>query len=187
MGRITTLKKLIIFIVILLVAYLLVQSNWLQRRLYPLRYREIVLQHAEEYQLDPYLVLAVIWVESKFDPKATSRRDARGLMQITIGTGQWSAQILAIEGYDNDSLYDPQINIRIGCWYLNNLCNQFDGELDVVLAAYNGGSGNVTEWLKDPRYSKDGKYLEYIPFKETREFVDRVWHAYKRYRQLYRI
>jgi len=188
MGRTLSFKfVLIIILVALFILCAMLVYGWVQRRMYPLKYEDIILQYAREYRLDPYLVCAVIWVESKFDDAATSHKGARGLMQVIPSTGQWAAEKLGIEGYNDDSLYDPAVNIRIGCWYLDRLRNHFQGDLNLALAAYNGGSGNVEKWLQDPRYSKDGKGLDNIPFKETRDFVARVWSAYDKYKRLYRI
>ncbi|NLX71221.1 MAG: lytic transglycosylase domain-containing protein [Clostridiales bacterium] len=187
-ARNVLLRNLFIFVLVLFLLICLVffGSTWYLKKMYPLRYKEIVLRYSSVYELDPYLVFAVIWVESKFDKMATSRKDARGLMQIVPSTGSWAAEKLGIEGYDDDSLYNPDINIQIGCWYINNLQKQF-GDMNLALAAYNGGSGNVRKWLKDTRYSKDGKTLDDIPFNETKNFVNKVWRAYNRYKQLYRL
>jgi soluble lytic murein transglycosylase len=106
-------------------------------------------------------------------------------MQIVPTTGSWAAEKLGIEEYDDDSLYDPDINVKIGCWYISYLKKLFSEDMNLVLAAYNGGSGNVRKWLNDSRYSRDGKTLDKIPFNETKNFVDRVWHAYERYKKLY--
>lgn len=187
MGRALTFKVGLIVILVLLILCGALMYGWLQRRMYPLKYEELILRYASEYRLDPYLVCAVIWVESKFNEAATSHKGARGLMQVIPSTGRWAAEKLGIEGYSDDSLYDPAVNIRIGCWYLDRLRNHFKGNLDLALAAYNGGSGNVEKWLEDPRYNKDGEGLDDIPFKETRDFVARVWSAYDKYKQLYRI
>lgn len=187
MGRTLTFKFVLIIILALFILCVALVYGWVQRRMYPLKYEGLILQYASEYRLDPYLVCAVIWVESKFNEAATSHKGARGLMQVIPSTGRWAAERLGIEGYSDDSLYDPAVNIQIGCWYLDRLRNHFKGNLDLALAAYNGGSGNVERWLQDPRYSKDGKGLDNIPFKETRDFVARVWSAYDKYKQLYRI
>ncbi|MFS8501725.1 MAG: lytic transglycosylase domain-containing protein [Caldicoprobacter sp.] len=186
MGRTLTFR--FVFITMLAVFLILCAAlmyGYVQRRMYPLKYEALILEYANEYGLDPYLVCAVIWVESKFNEVATSHKGARGLMQVIPSTGQWAAQKLGIEGYTDDSLYDPAVNIRIGCWYLNRLRHHFKGNMGLALAAYNGGSGNVERWLQDPRYSKDGEELDNIPFRETRDFVDRVWKAYHKYKQLY--
>ena len=81
-------------------------------------------------------------------------------------------------------IFDPKTNIKIGCWYLNKLYKEF-GRLDLVIAAYNGGSGNVNKWLSDYSYSKDGKSLDLIPFEETSMYVKKVTKNYKMYNKLY--
>ena len=83
-------------------------------------------------------------------------------------------------------LYDPETNIMIGTWYLNTLYKEFDGNLDLVLASYNAGSGNVNKWLKDEEYSNDGKNLTIIPFKETKEYIERINDSYKIYSKIYK-
>jgi soluble lytic murein transglycosylase len=82
-------------------------------------------------------------------------------------------------------LNDPEFNIRIGCWYLNNLNTEFKYNTEVVLAAYNGGRGNVQKWLKSSEHSSDGKTLKYIPFKETDKYVKKVRVNYRIYKYLY--
>lgn len=153
--------------------------------IYPLRYRENVLKYSARYNIDPYLVFAIIKAESNFNPKAVSRKSAKGLMQITDKTGAWGAEKTKIENFDTDDLYDPEININIGCWYLSNLMKEFNGNIDLVIAAYNGGSGNVNEWIKNSANNSDGNMLPKIPFKETREFQKKVKKFYHIYRQLY--
>ena len=187
MARADVLRRLLILALVLVVVLGLIyaSSTWFLKKRYPMLYRDIILLYSSEYELDPYLVFAVIWVESKFDSRATSRRGARGLMQIVPTTGSWAAEKLGIEEYDDDSLYDPDINVKIGCWYISYLKKLFSEDMNLVLAAYNGGSGNVRKWLNDSRYSRDGKTLDKIPFNETKNFVDRVWHAYERYKKLY--
>ncbi len=78
---------------------------------------------------------------------------------------------LGIDSYSNEMLFDPEINIQIGTWYLNKLNIEFENNLDLVLVAYNGGSGNVQKWRLDKRYSTDGINLDKIPFKETEEYL----------------
>ena len=170
MARTAVLRKLLILALILVVTVCLIflLSTWLLKRTYPMRYKDVILQYSLEYELDPYLVFAVIWVESRFDSAATSRQGARGLMQIVPTTGSWAAEKLGIEEYDDDSLYDPDINVKIGCWYISYLKKLFSEDMNLVLAAYNGGSGNVRKWLNDSRYSRDGKTLDKIPFNETK-------------------
>lgn len=161
-------------------------STLLVHILYPLSYREYIKQYSQEYELDPFLVAAVINVESKYHEEATSSKNARGLMQIGEQTGQWASEELNIEDYEENLLYDPETNIRIGTWYLNKLNKEFRGNLDLVLAAYNGGSGNVNKWLKSEEYSKDGESLDQIPFQETENYLKKVKLNYSLYRRFYK-
>lgn len=153
-------------------------SIFLLNTFYPLGYREIIVENSEKYDIDPYLMAAIINVESNFKKDAISRRDARGLMQIAEITGNWGSEQLDILDYSHEKLFDPRVNIEIGAWYLSVLYREFNGDLDLVLAAYNGGSGNVRKWLNDESYSRDGLSLYHIPFKETREYVKKVNKSY---------
>lgn len=178
------LKK-IISVLLVLASLALMARFVLLPRVFPLRYEEIVLQYAKEYNIEPSLVYGVIFTESRFRPAAVSPKEAKGLMQISDGTGEWAAGHLDLSGYTSDSLYEPKVNIQIGCWYLNKLYKQFDGNWDTALAAYNAGSGHVSEWLQTPTYSLDGTTLSNIPFEETRNYVKRVNLIEKVYRLLY--
>lgn len=160
-------------------------TEYVEKIMYPIEYKKYVDKYSEEYNLDPFLVLSIIKVESKFDEKATSNKDARGLMQVTPKTGEWAAEKIGIEGFESEQLYDPETNIKIGCWYLDNLRTQFDSNLQLIVAAYNGGSGNVTKWLADSEYSDDGKILKKIPFEETENYVTRVFSSYEKYKKIY--
>ncbi len=181
------LRLIFLLVVLVLLVHIGLQSPFFKRRIYPLKYEESIIKYSFQYNLDPHLVMAVIWVESKYEPKATSRKDARGLMQIIPPTGRWIAKEIKMETYSDDLLYDPDTNIRMGCWYLSYLLEVFDGDVELALAAYNGGMGNVRKWLKDTRYSKDGTKLDFIPFKETSQYIDRVAKAYEQYKKLYKI
>lgn len=156
-------------------------------RLFPLRYQQAVVQYAAQYGLEPSLVFGVIHTESRFRPEVVSAKEARGLMQITDGTGEWAAAKLGITNFSSHSLYNPETNIQIGCWYLNNLYNQFHGNWETALAAYNAGSGNVTKWLADSQYSTNGETLQEIPFEETKNYVKRVMRTQKIYQWVYDI
>lgn len=160
-------------------------GRWLLARYYPLDYREILFQRAAQHELDPYLVAALIRAESKFRPQATSPRGARGLMQIMPETGQWVAAQLKLP-YSPELLYDPDYNIRIGCWYLRSLQREFGGDIVLALAAYNAGHSNVRLWLKEKRWTGERSQLEQIPFPETRLYVAQVLRDFERYQRIYR-
>jgi len=157
-----------------------------ERAMYPIKYWDYAYEYSKQYDLDPYLVLSVMKVESNFKPDAVSPKNARGLMQITEKTGKWAAEKLKLKDYNVDRLFDPKQNISIGCWYLGALFKQYNGNVDLMLAAYNGGSGNVSAWLQDKNYSSTGKTLEKIPFKETENYVKRVNNCYSIYERLYK-
>ena len=140
-------------------------------RYFPLKYGGYIEQYAEEYDLDKFLVAGVICTESGFDNTAHSGR-ARGLMQMTDATADWVAERLGID-YDYDMAETPEINIRMGCYYLAYLIDKYKNT-DTALAAYNAGMGKVTEWLADENYSKNGRTLYDIPYKETKNYVKRV-------------
>jgi soluble lytic murein transglycosylase len=109
---------------------------------------------------------------------------ARGLMQITEKTGNWGAEELKLDSYSSEQLFDPETNISIGCWYLSVLFNEFKNT-DLVLAAYNGGSGNVNQWLRDGRLRSSSTGLNGIPYKETEKYVKKVNNSYRIYKRLY--
>ena len=177
------LKKIIALLLLVLLAFLGVQQG-MKKYFYPYNYKEYVEKYSNEYNLDPLLVLSVIKAESKFKENSTSSKGAKGLMQIMDSTGQWISSNVEISYFLPHMLYNPEINIMMGCWYLNNLIEQF-GNVDTALAAYNAGSGNVNEWLKDSEYSKDGETLYNIPFAETKKYVDKIKVSYKMYKYLY--
>ena len=178
-----TLSIFIIIIVLLLIVvggYLFLTSR------YPLKYEELILKYAKQYDLDPYFVCAVIWTESKFDPDAESSKGAIGLMQILPDTGEWIAGKIKMEGFSAEKLTDPETNIRLGCWYLSYLEDKFDGDITNIAAGYNAGPAKVEQWLKDEKYSSDGKRLENIPYEETENYVKRERQSYEIYKFFYR-
>lgn len=160
-----------------------VGGRWALTVLYPLEYREIIFERAREHGLDPFLVAAVIRTESHFRPGATSPQGARGLMQIMPETGRWAAAQMQIP-YSEELLYDPDYNIRMGCWYLAELHREF-GDTVLALAAYNGGRTNVARWLAQRQWTGEHRTLEQIPFSETRRYVAVVMRDYRWYRWLY--
>lgn len=176
--------RYILILAVFVVAIIFVLNNT-ARIMFPIKYGEYVREYSEKNNVDPFLVLAMIKVESNFNPKAVSPKNARGLMQIMPKTGQWGAQALKLDSYKLESLFEPDTNISIGCWYLNVLSKQFGDNTDLILAAYNGGSGNVNDWLKNKSYSNSGKSLEKIPFKETEKYIKKVLNCRAIYKKLY--
>lgn len=151
----------------------------------PVPFNNEIEVYSEMYGLDPYLVAAIIKTESGFDKDIVSSMGAVGLMQIMPSTGEWIARQLNIEGFSAEMLKNEDVNIEMGCWYLNYLRSQLK-HTNEVLAAYNGGIGNVFKWLQDPRYSKDGEVINTIPFKETVSYIEKVVVVYNEYMDLYK-
>lgn len=170
---------------LVLIALALFLYDKAERMVYPVEYKGYIEKYSEKYDIDPYLILAMIKVESNFNPQAVSPRNARGLMQVSDSTGKWASGKMKLENYGSDSLMDPETNISVGCWYLAYLGRVYDKKRSLMLAAYNAGTGNVSTWLKDSRFSPDGRNLVSIPFKETRNYLKKVDKCYNIYIRLY--
>ena len=151
-------------------AVLSTEPDWYLRTRYPLKYEAIVEGHAHNYRLEPALLAAVIYRESKFDARAGSKAGAIGLMQLTPPTARGIALRTGGTKFELSDLYDPELNVRYGAWYLRHLLDEFDGNVRKALAAYNGGRGNVERG---------------VVFAETREYVERVLTARDAYRKAY--
>lgn len=160
----------------------------IQRMIYPVRFSNTVEEMAAQCDIPPSLIYAVIHTESKFDSAAVSSANAKGLMQITDETYFWAIKRAGEEAstHDPDDLYNPEINIRTGCYILVLLSEQFSNT-ETVLAAYNAGQGRVSKWLEDPACSHDGQTLVHIPYEETANYVHRVINTQKKYQTLYNI
>jgi soluble lytic murein transglycosylase len=151
------------------------QPPWFERMRYPLRYQAIVRGHAHNYRLDPALLAAVIYQESKFDAIARSSSGAIGLMQLLPATAEGIALHTGGTKFRISDLDNPEINVRYGSWYLRHLFDKY-GDERLALAAYNAGQHNVDTW----RAAGKG-----IQFSETRAYVDRVEHLKNVYRKAY--
>lgn len=179
-------QRVVYLAIFLLLLYLFItRANYVARFVYPFHYRDTITAEAHKNELEPLLVAAVIWVESRFNAEAQSPKGARGLMQVMPETGLWVAEQIGMDGFIEDKLYDPGVNIAIGTWYLKDLIRQFDGNSYAALAAYNGGLNHVSRWLTSGVWDGTKDQLEGIPFPETRYFVSRVAKTYKRYQQIY--
>jgi soluble lytic murein transglycosylase len=152
------------------------EPRWYERLRYPLEYEEIVRGHAENYGLEPQLVAAVIYQESKFDADAESASGAVGLMQLLPSTGQGIADRTGGDAWRPEDLRNPELNVRYGAWYLRHLLDKYDGDETLALAAYNAGQTNVDHWRADGVG---------IQFDETRHYVERVLRLKELYARVY--
>jgi soluble lytic murein transglycosylase len=149
--------------------------------LYPRTYQTLVARHARAQGLDPNLVMGLIRQESAFNPRATSRSNARGLMQVlprTVSRRRSRRRTAARR------LYDPAYNLRFGCGYLQGRLKAFGGKVEQALAAYHAGPTRVRRWVEGREFSEPAEFLESIPIPATRAYVERVLRDAAIYRQL---
>ena len=185
-GKKRRRSSFFIIIILIFIGILVLNSENIQKMNYPMKYKTQVLKFSSESKTDPFLIFAIIKAESGFDKNATSPKNARGLMQLMEATAKEIAKKIGLENFNEQDLYNPEINIQLGCWHVNQLTRKFGEEnIDLIIAAYNGGAGNIQKWLKNNEYSKDGKSLETIPFKETSNFLKKVKRFYLKYKKLY--
>ncbi len=167
------------FFLTLFVLPLLLWLPPVQRCLYPLAYEQELVRESRSNGLDPYLVAAIVYQESKFSPQAVSPVGAIGLMQLMPGTADEMARRHGLQGPLN--LSTPALNLRLGTSYLKILLDRYDQDQVEALAAYNGGPSNVERWA-----GSDGQLArEEIGYPETREFVDAVLSHKEQYKKLY--
>ena len=177
MRRVVPIAILVVLVAAGLVYFRNGQPAWFERIRYPLHYEQIVRGHARNYDLDPALLAAVIYQESKFRADAKSSSGAIGLMQLRPQTAEGIAIRTGGTHFRVSDLYNPEINVRYGSWYLRHLLDKYGDERD-ALAAYNAGQRNVDEWRAE---GKD------IQFPETRAYVDRVEHLKGVYARAYHL
>jgi soluble lytic murein transglycosylase len=152
----------------------------------PLRHEDIIRQQAREKDLDPSLIAAVIYAESKFRDDQTSAAGAEGLMQLTPATARDIARRSGATNFHLEDLGDPQVNIAYGSYQLRYLLERYGGNRVLATAAYNAGEGSVDRWLVQARVEDRAFRVSEIPYAETRNYVQRVLDAQRRYRKEYR-
>ena len=151
----------------------------------PLRHDDIIRQQAADKDVDAALIAGVIYTESRFRDQ-TSHAGAKGLMQLMPETADYIAHKSGGTRFERADLATPQINIAYGTWYLRYLLDKYDGNTILALAAYNAGEGKVDEWRADAASRGERfRVADHIPFKETRDYVQRVLAARADYRQSY--
>ena len=150
----------------------------------PLEHADIIRQQASDDRLDPALIAAVIYAETKFDPR-TSSAGAEGLMQILPSTAVFLAHRSGATTFTTADLATPQVNIAYGSYYLRYLLDEYDGNETLALAAYNGGEANVDRWVAAAHAAGRPFGLAAIAFPETRDYVAKVEQAESEYRADY--
>ncbi|HLA50463.1 MAG TPA: transglycosylase SLT domain-containing protein [Thermodesulfovibrionia bacterium] len=150
---------------------------------YPLGFWNIVKQASEREGMDPYIIVALIREESRFDPDALSQAGAIGLMQLMPFTAHEFKKELKIEVKNDSEIYNVKKNISIGTHYFSQLVKEF-GILPLAIASYNAGEGTIRKWMLSSKHKDIEEFIEDIPYQETRNYVKRVMRSYWQYRAM---
>ena len=151
---------------------------------HPLKFENEISFYSDKHNLSPALVASVINVESSFNEHAKSNKNAIGLMQIKLSTANYMNDLNNNEAIQESNLFSPKTNINLGCQYLRYLIDKFHN-IETALAAYNAGETRVRTWLNSGIYSTDGVCLNYIPFKETKNYVKKINKNLKYYKKIF--
>lgn len=182
-GRARSRRRWLAFGTIVLLAligvlpFLLQTPDTVRQAVYPLRYEVLIQTQSERYGLEPAFVAGVVYAESRFNSDVTSHKGAYGLMQILPETADFISARSGIQG----DYREPRTNLKMGIWYLNYLDKRYLGDERLMLAAYNSGEGRVDGWISDESFD----VRRDIPFVETRNYVNNVLEAQKKYERLY--
>ena len=182
MFRAIHIKKIINFFIFISISIFLffVVKHYYSEYL-PLEHTEIIHNESKKYDLPPELICGIIRQESRFNKTAVSRKGASGLMQIMEDTAYWCAQKMGIEDFNYErDIFNPEINIKMGTWYLNHLINEM-GDVNLAIISYNAGIGNVSRWLNEGTITPESDFSE-IPFAETEKYIGRVLFFEKVYK-----
>ncbi len=150
----------------------------------PLSHASIIREQAAAKHLDPALIAAVIYAESKFEPRP-SPAGAQGLMQVLPATAYYLAHLSGGSRFTASDLATPRVNVAYGSYYLRYLLDHYSGNEMLAVAAYNGGLANVDSWVSRANAAGHELSAEAIPFPETRAYVQRVLSAQQEYRSAY--
>lgn len=167
--------RLIVFILTLFLLFILSMNLS-----YPIFYSQEVELYSDIFGVDKFLVYSVIKAESNFDKNARSGKDAIGLMQVIESTSVEIFDKLNVSE-ENRNLYNPEVNIMAGTYYLSKLLELYNNDLEKVIAAYNSGMGNVNSWTD----GEEESFRDNIKFDETSKYLKKVEKNYKVYKILY--
>ncbi len=145
---------------------------------------DLIIEYSQKFDVDPAMVASIIYVESKYNEEAVSPKNAVGLMQITEDTFTFANESLKLENTDFSDLTKGDVNIYVGTWYYSYLLNEFNGNIQNTLCAYNAGPNKVKEWQANEDYCFDGENLYIIPYQETRLYVHKVNTVYPIFKTL---
>jgi len=153
--------------------------------LFPRAYWDDLRRFAQDNSLDPFLVASLIRQESEFNPQAISHANAWGLMQLLPVNGRAEAKEAKLHGFSTGQLLQPGINLQLGTHYFKKTLDEYGGQVEYALAAYNAGNNRVADWRAAGKYRDMAEFVESIPFTETRDYVQAIVRNTQVYRQLY--
>jgi soluble lytic murein transglycosylase len=178
-------KRVLILLFMTFVLLLFFNSNWMSW-FYPIHYKEEIQIQAEEYEVDPFLIAAIIRVESNFKPGKESSKGALGIMQLMPRTATWAMEMAKLPEVSLERIkHEVGPNIQLGAWYYASLSKQFDGNKALAIAAYNAGPGNVRSWMDKGLWDGQLETVKEIPIDQTRHYVQRVLYYYDKYTDIY--
>ncbi|MBF6620447.1 MAG: lytic transglycosylase domain-containing protein [Patulibacter sp.] len=151
----------------------------------PIGHTELIREQAKEKDLDPALVAAVIYAESRFRDNQESSAGAMGLMQVTPETASDIARESGASSFEVGDLHTAEVNVRYGTWRLRDMLRRFDGDVALAAAGYNAGPGNAAKWKAEADAKGEPFRVDEIPFPETRHYVEKVLQAQEDYRKTY--
>ena len=177
-------KRLLYILIILIIGFILVINikEQMMKSMYKKEYSEYVEKYSKEYKVEADLIYAIIKAESNFESDAVSNQNAQGLMQLMYSTAEEIAESIDLE-LTEENIFEPEINIQLGTKYISKLLEKYEC-IEVALAAYNAGSGNVDKWIKNGTIKSDGSDIENIPYKETNAYVRKIMRDYEIYKEL---
>ena len=182
------MKKILSIILLILIVIFCVNYNKIKnitlKKIYKIDYSEYVEKYSKEYQVDKYLIYAIIKAESNFNEKAISSKGAKGLMQLMQTTAEEIANKIDIE-LTEENILEPDININLGTKYISILIQRYEN-IELSLAAYNAGSGNVDKWIANGVLKSDGSDIENVPYTETNNYVRKILRDYEIYNKIYK-
>jgi soluble lytic murein transglycosylase len=178
-------KRVFALLLIGFILILFMNTAFIGKKIYPIYYQKEIKESAEKHNIDPFLIAALIRVETNYKYHLESSKGAMGLMQIMPDTANWIAEAAKVQTFIPADLLKPDVNIFLGAWYMSWLTKHYNGNVVYAIAAYNAGQGNVNQWKNNGIWDGRETNLDPIPFGETRHYVQRVLYYYHKYQNLY--
>jgi soluble lytic murein transglycosylase len=179
-------KRAFALLLIVFLLMLFMNSSYIGKKLYPIYFQEEIRQSASNNQVDPFLIAAIIRVETNYKSHLESKKGAIGIMQLMPDTASWIVETSDVGYYTVDDLKHANVSIQMGGWYIGWLLKHYNGNIYYTIAAYNAGQGNVNKWKQNGIWKGTPEDIDHIPFGETRHYIQRVLYYHNKYTDLYK-